>query len=83
MEDRDKVKNQIFKWFDFSKLEKDMDEQNSLSLSELQFHIIEIRSVITDIQSDNNYFILYLIFIILNVLKLPEKNYFCGGKFQS
>jgi len=47
----------------------------------LQFLILEIHYIITDIQLDNKYFQLYLIFIKLNVLKLPEKNYFCGGKF--
>jgi len=47
----------------------------------LQFLILEIHYLITDIQLDNNYFILNLIFIKLNVLKLLEKNYFCEGKF--
>jgi hypothetical protein len=47
----------------------------------LQFLILEIHNIITDIQLDTNYFILDLIFIKLNVLKLLEKNYFCGGKF--
>jgi hypothetical protein len=49
----------------------------------LQFFILEIRNMITDIQLDNKYFIFYLIFIKLNVLKLPEKNYFCGVNFLS
>lgn len=36
----------------------------------------------TDNQYDNKYFAALWIFIKLNVLKLSEKNYFCGGKNQ-
>ena len=36
----------------------------------------------TDNQYDNKYCAALWIFIKLNVLKLSEKNYFCGGKNQ-
>jgi hypothetical protein len=63
-----------------SKLEKDTDVTNSIMhqnyyLSSLKWNIY------TDNQSDNIYFVPDLIFIKLIVLKLPEKNYFCGVKF--
>ncbi len=51
------------------------------SYIEITVFFYHINNIITDIQLDNNYFIHYLIFIKLNVLKLLEKNYFCGVNF--
>jgi hypothetical protein len=71
-----------FRVFEVSKLEKDMDDRNLFRQKNTIFRA-ETHSNIADIQNNNKYFTPVTIFIKLKVLKLPEKNYFCGGKFRS
>jgi hypothetical protein len=57
-----------------------MYDKNLSGQEKILFHP-QTNNNTTDIQYNNKYFIINRIFIKLNVLKLPEKNYFCGGKF--